>query len=325
MPVIPIDRNSLKVPEEIFLADPQFYHSSDVNILIGAEYFFDLLLLGKIRIPGQTAIFKETVFGWIFSGRYSSPQFSKRQTHSPSRVSCNLIKFQDLPILWELGEESSSKLRSEEEKAVESHYIKTTKRFNTDRYEVELPFNQERDSLGDSRNTTFQSFYSLERKFAKNPALQAQYTECIQSYLDEGHMSLVSSSEVSRRGYYLPHHAVIKADSLTTKTRGVFDGSAKTSTDVSLNDTFMIGLTIQDDLFPIVTRFRSHPVALTADIEQMYRQIWVSENDRFYQKILWRSSPNDPIKTHSLNTVTFGTACAPFLAVRTLHKLADDE
>ena len=94
-----------------------------------------------------------------------------------------------------------------------------------------------------------------------------------------------------------------------TKTRVVFGGSAKTSTGVSLSDTFMNGPTIQDDLFLIVTRFRSHPVALTADIEQMYRQIRVFENDRFYQKILWRSSPNDPIKTYSLNTVTFGTAC----------------
>ncbi|XP_033229212.1 uncharacterized protein LOC117180807 [Belonocnema kinseyi] len=138
-------------------------------------------------------------------------------------------------------------------------------------------------------------------------------------------MSLLSNQEASRPGYYLLHHTVIKEDSLTTKTRVVFDGSAKTSTGVSLNDTFMIGPTIQDDLFSIVTRFRSHPVVITANIQQMYRQIRVTDNDRFYQKVLWRKNQDEPIKTYSLNTVTFGTACAPFLAIRTLHQLADDE
>ncbi|XP_033229625.1 uncharacterized protein LOC117181167 [Belonocnema kinseyi] len=139
------------------------------------------------------------------------------------------------------------------------------------------------------------------------------------------HMSLLSNQEASRPGYYLPHHAVIKEESLTTKTRVLFDGSAKTSTGVSLNDTFMIGPTIQDDLFLIVTRFRPHPLVITADIRQMYRQIRVTDNDRFYQKVLWRKNQDEPIKTYSLNTVTFGTACAPFLAIRTLHQLADDE
>ena len=83
----------------------------------------------------------------------------------------------------------------------------------------------------------------------------------------------------------------------------------------------MIGPTIQDDLFSIVIRFRSHPVAITADI-QPFRQVRVSNKDRFYQKILWRKSQDEPIKTYSLNTITFGTACAPFLAIRTLHKLS---
>ena len=37
----------------------------------------------------------------------------------------------------------------------------------------------------------------------------------------------------------------------------------------------MVGPTIQDDLFSTVTRFRTFIYALTADIEQMYRQIQV--------------------------------------------------
>ena len=296
MPVMPINKNSVKIPEEIFLLDPEFHKSSTVD-----EYFFDLLRVGKIRVPNQTAVFQETVFGWILSGRYNLPQFPKSLNQTQSKVSCNIIKFNELPILWELNEESCKKLRSEEEKAAESHYIKTIKRLESGRYEVELPFNDILKSLGDSRNTAFQRFYALERKFAKNLNLKTQCDDCIQGYLDEGHMTLLSNHEAAKPGYFLPHHAVIKEDRVTTKTRVVYDGSTKTTTGISLNDTFMIGPTIQDDLFSIVTRFRSHPVVITADIEQMYRQVRILDKYRIYQKVLWRKNQDEPIKIYSLN------------------------
>ncbi|XP_076176654.1 uncharacterized protein LOC143151439 [Ptiloglossa arizonensis] len=125
-------------------------------------------------------------------------------------------------------------------------------------------------------------------------------------------------------GYYLPHHSVQKDSSLTTRTRVVFDASAKLSTNVSLNDILMIGPTLQGDLFSTLTKFRTHRYALTADIAKMYRQVKVAPEDRRYQKVLWRESPNQPISTYALNTVIYGTASTAYLAIRSLHQLADD-
>lgn len=48
----------------------------------------------------------------------------------------------------------------------------------------------------------------------------------------------------------------------------MFDGSVKTSSDLSLNDT-QIGPIVQDDLFFILFRFRQHKYAMSADIEKM--------------------------------------------------------
>ncbi|UYV61747.1 hypothetical protein LAZ67_1006288 [Cordylochernes scorpioides] len=72
-------------------------------------------------------------------------------------------------------------------------------------------------------------------------------------------------------------------------------------------------------------RFRTYPVAITADIEKMYRQIRIHPEDADYQRILWRPSPEEPVVDYRLLTVTYGTTSAPFLAMRTLQQLAEDE
>jgi hypothetical protein len=51
---------------------------------------------------------------------------------------------------------------------------------------------------------------------------------------------------------------VIKESSDTIKLRVVFDGSASNTTEVSLNDPLHTGPKLQEDLFDILLRFRSH-------------------------------------------------------------------
>ncbi|UYV71264.1 hypothetical protein LAZ67_8002429 [Cordylochernes scorpioides] len=49
------------------------------------------------------------------------------------------------------------------------------------------------------------------------------------------------------------------------------------------------------------------------------------KEDADYQRILWRPSPEEPVVDYRLLTVTYGTTSAPFLAMRTLQQLAEDE
>nr|XP_012136801.1 PREDICTED: uncharacterized protein LOC105662013 [Megachile rotundata] len=143
-------------------------------------------------------------------------------------------------------------------------------------------------------------------------------------YLDLGYMEQVTEDQDSSDGYYLPHHGVIKVSSETTKLRVVFDGSAGTSSGLSLNDTLHTGPKVQEDLLYILLRFRLYRYVITGDIEKMYRQFLVREEDRKYQRILWRDS-SDRITTFQLKTVTFGLLAAPLLAIRSLVQLAHDE
>lgn len=57
----------------------------------------------------------------------------------------------------------------------------------------------------------------------------------------------------------------------------------------------------------------------------MYRKIPVHEKDRVYRKILWRENANEPLNTFLLDTVTYGTKPAAFLATRVLKQLSIDE
>jgi hypothetical protein len=146
----------------------------------------------------------------------------------------------------------------------------------------------------------------------------------MKEYEDLGHMEPVPSQEENNTCYYLPDHPVFKESSSKTKTRVVFDGSAKTSNGLSLNDILQVGATVQPDLYSIVLRFGTHKVCFTAEIKKMYRQILLHPKDRDLQRSPWRYSSEKPIQEYRLTTLTYGTSSAPFLATRCLKKLADD-
>jgi hypothetical protein len=122
--------------------------------------------------------------------------------------------------------------------------------------------------------------------------------------------------------FYLAHHAVFKESNTTIKLRVVFDGSAKSSSNYSLNDILMVGPVVQQKLYFIVLRYRSHLITVTADIAKMFRQVLVGPHDRSLQKILWRDAPHKEMKCYRLKNVTYGTAPAAFLSTRCLQQLA---
>lgn len=72
-------------------------------------------------------------------------------------------------------------------------------------------------------------------------------------------MELVDAKhETNSNEYFLPHHAVEKLDSVSTKLRVVFDGSCQTSNGLSLNEVLLKGPTVQQELVCILARFRTH-------------------------------------------------------------------
>ena len=109
-------------------------------------------------------------------------------------------------------------------------------------------------------------------------------------------------------------HAVKKESSTTTKLRAVFNASAKSSTNVSLNDILMVGPTVHSSLVDVLLRFRLHRIAMTADISKMYRAVELVDSDRDLHRFVWRSSENEALKDYRMTRVMFGVSASSFAA-----------
>lgn len=326
---------SPKLISNLPLADPTYGTPGNIDILLSASSFAALTLPSIKKEAAASTIALETKLGWVLYGEASAESSQNRRAcfHvlSDDGVSSALQQF------WKLEEVTNCPMQSPDDVECQKIFEETHSRTKDGRYCVQLPFkHKQAPMLGSSRDRAIARWLQVERKLSTNDQLRADYTKCLNEYVQLGHMHPINTTEeqhqvylpngsITHTSYYLPHHAVIKTESTTTKTRVVFDASSKTSNGQSLNDTLLTGPVLQDNLVGILIRWRTHKIVIKADIAQMYRQVLVDSIHQPYQRIVWRSKCTDPIQDYQLRTVTFGTAAAPYLAIKSLYQLADDE
>lgn len=323
----PLNNFQINQAPNLAFADPGFKNCSQIDLLLGGDIESAIYKGGSFKSKTENIVFKNSELGWIVSGSVPVINCFSSSTDVIPDDSVQLV-FKDLDSslrrFWEIEELPFSRALTEEERLCEQIFDDTTIRLTSGKYSVSLPFKREVQGFFNMRKVALSRFNMLERRLSKNVDLRAEYISCMEDYLNLGHMTEVDPLHFPN-AYYIPHHCVIKEASSTTKLRVVFDASARDSNLQSLNDNIMNGPRLQPELLDHLLRFRLFKVAFTADVAKMYRQIAINPNDRKFQLILWRSDPDNEIRTYCLNTVTFGTTSAPYLAVKTLFRLADDE
>ncbi|XP_075163100.1 uncharacterized protein LOC142235726 [Haematobia irritans] len=287
---------------DLVLADPHFNKSSHIDLVLGndSERFINIDGIKK-NICGETSAYN-TIFGWVLSGPMRTETI-----FSVNVLECEGTSLSDLlRKFWEQEEVPTSHLVSAAD----------AEEFSQSMY------------LGSSRFIAIAQYNHMERNLSKNSELKTQYNEVLNEYIELDHAEETSSREICFDGkfnsFYLPHHAVIRAEHKSTKVRIVFNASRKTKSGFSLNGVLHTGPALQSDLTSIILNWRKYQIVFCGDIQKMYRQILLHPHDRPYQCILFRGSTDGPIKDYQLKTVTFGINCAPFLAIRTLLQLASD-
>lgn len=241
----------------IELADPN--RPGKIDVLLGAEVGPHIMLNGLLRVePGQPMA-QNTKLSWILSGQVLS-------TSRLPTLACHIQTYHfradldtQLSRFWKLEELTRRRTWTAEEEECEQKFLDNhTRDLVTGRYTVSLPFKGNSTPLGKSRFQALSRLFQLEKKLEKKEIYRMQYREVISEYVTMKHMELIFNPREAINGYYLPHHAVIKESSSTTKLRVVFDASAKTSSGESLNDQLLVGPTIQEDLPSISMAYASN-------------------------------------------------------------------
>ncbi|XP_050293842.1 uncharacterized protein LOC126734313 [Anthonomus grandis grandis] len=327
LPYMSFNISQWKIPGNISLADDTFNVRGNIDMLLGNDIFYRILLMNQICSPGMPVL-QNSRLGWIVAGNFNPKCIPVSENRVLACHSFEQSIDQSLTKFWELEEcESNSKVLSKSEQDCEEHFVSSFARNSEGRFVVKYPFKENLHQLGFSKQMAYKRLIYLEKRLLKDEVLKEDYIAFLNEYRDLGHMTKVKNFSIdssdSNKYCYLPHHAVVKEGNLTTKVRVVFDASAQTDTGLSLNDVQHVGPTIQNDLLAILLNFRIYPFVINADITKMYRQVLIDPSQRGYQRILWKNigDLSAEIECFELNTVTYGCASSPFLAVRCLYQL----
>jgi hypothetical protein len=79
-----LQHDNWNLPVDVQLADPYFDRPGKVDLLLGTELFFDLLLPEKRTRAGVYPTLQNTELGRILSGKYQTPRLENQVT-SPNR------------------------------------------------------------------------------------------------------------------------------------------------------------------------------------------------------------------------------------------------
>ncbi|XP_073966399.1 uncharacterized protein isoform X2 [Choristoneura fumiferana] len=313
--------------------------SDRVDILIGNDYYYSLMGMGKIQIK-EDLYLVESELGWILSGvsrMTANKSCDDLSVVTYFQASCETrLNRPDAPIdngnlkcLWDLesiGITDSPKMDRDVEAI--KHFNETTE--NRDgRYYVSWPWNEYPPHIPSNFGLAFGRLVNLVKRLDADTL--RKYDETLKDQLEKEIIEVVpitQANEESNPIHYLPHHGVsVPGKSL----RIVYDASAKTKDNKSLNEHLHCGPMLLEDLTGLILKFRCYSIGITADVEKAFLQIGLKEQDRDVTRFLWLKNIHKAVNEDNLmylrfTRVPFGIISSPFMLNATIkHHLSKAE
>ena len=322
---------------------PNTLESADVDILIGSDFFWNIIGGDKIVLPSGMFMLPSK-FGYIVTGKCPDIDCGIQSDHAHTLyvatevnqvapevclhccVSSPIVNKLQLENLWSLeiiGIKDPLSTESDDEAL--DKFCKNIQ-FKDGRYHTTWSWREGKICLPDNFILAFKRMKLLVHRLQLDKELLQKYDNIIKQQLDKGIVETVDTSRVSEtRKHYLPHHPVLTPTKATTKVRIVYDASAKPRGAVSsLNECLHRGPIILPDLCGLLMRFRLHLVVILADIEKAFLQIVIKDDERDVTRFLWLKDvtkadvSDDNIIIYRFCRVPFGLICSPFLLGATL-------
>ena len=149
---------------------------------------------------------------------------------------------------------------------------------NGERYQIGLPWKLVKKFQNNFFSAVSQ-MKSLQKRLQNDPSLNQEYNQTLKTDLDENFVKPVEMQAPPPESiWYLPHHPVTDPNK-SGKLRRVANAASKFR-GASLNSNFLTGHDLLNNLIGVPLRFREHPAAVLSDIEGMFMQIAVRQEDK---------------------------------------------
>ena len=310
-----------------------------VSVLIGkdVDYAHDVL---EERKPGSCRSQLKGVrgpLGWVIMGTVlGASEMSVHFTSYNKKLYEQVDKFWNLEFFGTRADDKGRletsvsnmsaphNLSREDICAVEM--LQNTTRMSEGHYETGLLWRDKNVELPNNRSEAVRRLSSLRRRFSRDPELEERYRTVMEEYVAKGYACKLTPEEAAVTGprtWYLPHFPVLNSNK-PGKVRIVFDAAAEYG-GTSLNSNLLQGPDCTNNLVGVLLRFRQDHTAIVANIESMFHQVKVREQDQDSLRFLWWDGGTDEHPKEYVMTVhIFGATNSPCTAHSMLKRTADD-
>ncbi|KAJ8017933.1 hypothetical protein HOLleu_44355 [Holothuria leucospilota] len=192
-------------------------------------------------------------------------------------------------------------------------------------FQVNLPLRDQHVKLPNNKQMAMKRLTNLRNKIEKQPKFGADYTAFMEDVITKGYAETVPEAQPDDgKEWYVPHHGVYHPMK-PEKIRVVFDCAARYG-GMSLNDKLLSGPNLMNSLQGVLMRFREHPVAFSSDIECMFYQVKVPEDQRDLLRFLWwpKGDITGEPQSYRMTVHLFGAVSSPACAIYSLRKTGTD-
>ena len=198
-------------------------------------------------------------------------------------------------------------------------------KLDDERWTATYPWKKDPKMLPNNYNAALGMLRSTEKRLQRNKELAATYSDQISDMVRRGVAKKLTAADKDYDGpvYYISHHEVLKPDSKSTPCRIVFNSSAKFMNE-TLNDYWVKGPDLINNLLGILIRFRENRIGVAGDVSKMYHTVKLSTLDQHTHRFLWRDMETDrKPDTYVVTSVSFGDKPAGAIASLALKKTAE--
>lgn len=126
IPCMTIQKSDIVIPNGIKLADPDFNKSSDVDIIIGSEQVWYLILAERVKSNKNGPILRNTELGWIVAGNTENWVGRKKVNFVENVTFCNFVSTEELNKsickFWEVENNFEAKIKNAKSDFYEKYF-----------------------------------------------------------------------------------------------------------------------------------------------------------------------------------------------------------